>query len=301
MGDMFDVCPAAPPLLPLQQHPFFAAALRRYGQQVVVLDGPGRLQVMQRTFRGGIRAAMLSRAVLPAPERLASWLRQSRLNTHLILMSPENPTPALARTGAVPVLTPGVVAEIDLGLPQETRRAGLHQKWRNRLVHAEKQGLRITRSDLPSRLSHWLLRHETTQRAQRGYRGWPMALTLAYGQANPGMAQLFTAHEGQVPLAAMLFLRHGTGASYHIGHTTARGRALSAHNLLLWQATEWLAENGHNRLDLGLFDTTHAPGLARFKLGAGATARRLGGTWVWWPPLGTLPRPLARLDLTSMR
>ena len=85
------------------------------------------------------------------------------------------------------------------------------------------------------------------------------------------------------------------------GHTTAAGRAVSAHTLLLWQAADWLASKGHDRLDLGLINTEDAPGLARFKLGAGACARPLGGTWIWWPPLGRTLRPLAALDRRLMR
>ncbi len=302
MGDMFDAQIGDTASVPLQQHPFFTAALQACGQQTMVLDGPEPVQLMQRTLRGGmIRMAMLSRAVLPAPERLLDRLRVAGLHHQLIILSPNHPVPDLARIGAVPVMTHAFVAEIDLCLPQEARRANLHQKWRNRLVHSEKQGLHITRTNMPLNPHHWLLRHETAQRIAQGYRNWPAALTLAYAQANPGMAQLFTAFEGRTPVAAMLFLRHGTGASYHMGHITARGRTLSAHNLLLWRATNWLAGKGHQRLDLGLIDTTHAPGLARFKLGAGATARRLGGTWVWWPPLGRVLRPLGWLDRVSMR
>jgi len=118
--------------------------------------------------------------------------------------------------------------------------------------------------------------------------------------ANPGQAKLFTAFDGRDPVAQMLFLRHGGGATYHIGHTTGRGRALSAHNLLLWNAMCWLAAKGHRRLDLGLISTDKAAGLARFKLATGATARALGGTWLWWPPLGRALRPLAALDRRAM-
>ena len=75
---------------------------------------------------------------------------------------------------------------------------------------------------------------------------------------------------------------------------------MSAHNLLMWRAALWLARQGHRRLDLGPIDTANAPGLARFKLGIGAHARRLGGTWGWWPPLGSLLGPLAALDRARM-
>ncbi|MEY8843073.1 GNAT family N-acetyltransferase, partial [Cribrihabitans sp. XS_ASV171] len=82
-----------------------------------------------------------------------------------------------------------------------------------------------------------------------------------------------------------LILIHGQSATYHVAHTTQQGRATSAHNLLLWEAATWLAARGLTRLDLGPVETEHSPGLARFKLGTGARARALGGTWLLWPPL----------------
>lgn len=245
---------------------------------------------------------MLSRASLPAPHKMKRRLETAGLHRHLLILSPDRPSPELREIGAVPVMTPASIAEIDLRPLQSIRRAALHQKWRNRLVHAERQGLRITRQNLPLKPDHWLLRAEAKQQARQGYQNWPEALTLAYARQSPGAAKLFTAYEGQNPIAAMLFLRHGDTATYHIGHTTARGRALSAHTFVLWQAANWLALKGHQWLDLGMINT-HGPaaGLARFKLGAGARSRTLGGTWVWWPPLGRSLRPLAHLDRRAMQ
>lgn len=293
---MFDATPSNLAPCALQQHPDFAAALRACGKTPLMLNGPDRLLVMQRRFRGGLRVALMSRAALTEPQLLRDRIREAGLRRHLILLSPDHPTPQLARIGAVPVMTPASVAEIDLSVARDERRAALHQKWRNRLRHAEQQGLRVTRQNMPLKPDHWLLRADAAQQSRLGYRSWPAALTLAFARENPGAAKLFTAFEGRDPVAAMLFLRHGAGATYHMGHITARGRAVSAHNLLLWQAAGWLAAKGHRRLDLGLIDTQRAAGLARFKLGAGASARVLGGTWAWWPPLGKTLRPLAALD-----
>jgi hypothetical protein len=249
-------------------------------------------------FWGGLRIAMLARATLPEPEKLPRQLYHAGLHRSLIILSPDHPAPDLAQIGAVPVMTPATVTEIDLATSRDQRHAALHQKWRNRLKHAQTQKtLRVTRQNLPQDPEHWLLVAETAQQAQQGYRNWPNALTLAFARKNPSAAKLFTAHEGRDPVAAMLFLRHGATVTYHIGYTTARGRALCAHNLLLWQASNWLAAKGHQRLDLGLISTSGAgAGLARFKLGAGARPRALGGTWAWWPPLGRALRPLAALD-----
>jgi len=296
---MFDVpsCDTAP--CALQQHWCFAAALRACGHDVVWLEAVAPLLVLHRRL-AGLAVAMLSRAKIECPHLLGDQLREAGLHRHLILLSPEQPTPKLAQIGAVPLMTPGFVAHIDLTPAQDVRRAGLHQKWRNRLVYGEGQGLQIRRQNLPLKADHWLLLADAVQQSNRGYRNWPVPLTLAFARENPSSAKLFTAFEGREAVAAMLFLRHGTRATYHIGHITARGRALCAHNLLLWQATRWLAAQGHTSVELGLIDTRNAPGLARFKLGAGASVHKLGGTWGWWPPMGRMLRLLAGLDRRQM-
>jgi len=301
---MFDASPNALPPPALQQHPNFIAALRACGQAPLVLDGPAPLSLLRQTLWRCLPLAMLVRGSIPSAPHLADSLISAGLRRTPILISPDHPAPELAHIGAVALVSPASVAEIDLRLPVETRRAALHQKWRNRLTVVDSRlranALRLTRQNMPIDPNHWLLQAEAQQQRRRGYQSWPASLTLAYAAENPGQAKLFTVFQGRDPIAAMLFLRHGRGASYHIGHTTARGRAASAHTLLLWHAANWLAAKGHDRLDLGLINTEDSPGLARFKLGAGAHARALGGTWIWWPPLGRALRPLAALDRRLM-
>ncbi|MCV2889232.1 GNAT family N-acetyltransferase [Ruegeria aquimaris] len=288
---MFDTIALASP--PLQQSAEFAAALAFCGQQAAQLDD-GTLALTRRIC--GIPIALLSRARLDPP-LLPGLIARAGLRRHLILMNPETPCPGLERLGAVPLITPAHVAELDL---TGNLMAGLHQKWRNRLRHARSQGLHMTQAPLPLAPAHWLLTAESAQQRARGYRNWPTALTLAYARANPGAAQLFTAHQSGIPVAGLLILRHGMAASYHIGHSTPAGRAASAQTLLMWQAMTWLTTQGATRLDLGPVETEQTPGLTRFKLGTGARARPLGGTWAWWPPLGKTLRPLARLDRARM-
>ena len=80
-------------------------------------------------------------------------------------------------------------------------------------------------------------------------------------------------------VAGMLFLRHGRSATYHIGWSNAQGKRGGAHNLLMWQAMLRLKAAGVRWLDLGGIATDHGVGLARFKLGTGATVSRLCGTY----------------------
>jgi lipid II:glycine glycyltransferase (peptidoglycan interpeptide bridge formation enzyme) len=79
--------------------------------------------------------------------------------------------------------------------------------------------------------------------------------------------------------AGMMFLLHGSTATYHLGWTDDIGREHSAHNLLLWQACALLAERGVRLLDLGGANTVANPGLARFKLGSGGRVVTWVGTY----------------------
>ena len=291
---MFDSSDRALPQ-PLQQHVNFARTLRAIGQNHLFFESNTPLLMLRRRFPIGLAVNLLSRVDLRSRD-LSQFRNSKGVRRSLMLITPDHPAPELEDMGAVPILTPASVAEWHLG---QDLLGGMHQKWRNRLRHAEAHGLRVTRQIMPQSSDHWLLQADLAQRQARGYRSWPIALTLAYCRANPGAGKLFTAHEGKVPVAGILVLCHGTAATYHIGYTTPRGKSLSAHNLLLHSAAKWLKSKGYERFDLGLIDSVHAPGLARFKLECGAVCRRLGGTWAWWPPLGTALRPLARLDRQS--
>ncbi len=260
--------------------------------------------ILRQRLGGRVPVAMLARA---EPSLICDdcddWLHSNGLARTPIILSPDAPCATrLAKRGAVPLMTPNWVAEIDLTVSSDERRARLHQKWRNRLVRAEgNKRLRISISTRALAPDHWLFTADLALQRRRGFRNWPTALTLAYARENPDQAVLITARDGRKDVAAMLFLRHGRAATYHIGHSTPAGRALSAHTLILWRAACWLAENGVARLDLGQIDTRNATGLARFKLGSGAVARPLGGTWLWWPPLGRSARWLATLDRHRMQ
>ncbi|MCB4454443.1 GNAT family N-acetyltransferase [Leisingera sp. McT4-56] len=277
----------------LQQSPEFARALMACGQDPLMLEDK---LVLQRRLPGGLRLAMVNRADLTDPAPLLAAMRENGFARTPLILSPETPALHLSRLGAVPLVTPAHAAIWDLSGDLDQRRAALHQKWRNRLKHGAAQNLRLTRQNLPHDVRHWLFQADAKQQTLRGYRSWPIGLTLAYARENKGQAKLFQASEGKEAVAAILILSHGSGATYHIAHTTARGKQLSAHTLLLWEAANWLAAKGICRLDLGLINTEDAAGLARFKLGTGANLHRLGGTWGFWPPLGRILRPLARLD-----
>lgn len=291
---MFDAAAADTPA-PLQQSPQFARALDAVSTPYLQL--PDGTLVLRRRF-GPLPVSMIIRPAVTSAAGLGALARAVPMTGPRIL-SPERPL-SLQEIGALPLISPATIATLDLTPDRDALMTGMHQKWRNRLRHGQAQKLRITRQNMPDDPGHWVLQADLVQQAARGYRSWPVALTLAYARANPGQAKLFTAHWGKEPVAAMLILRHGTAATYHIGHTRASGRLMSASNVLLWSVMLWAKAKGVQRLELGTIDTEDARGLARFKLGTGAKPQTLGGTWLWWPPLTSLASPLARIDRRLM-
>jgi Acetyltransferase (GNAT) domain len=269
--------------MPMQQHPTYGAALARLGcavRRVTVIEAGlpiGTAQIVSRRF-GPIRLSLLSRgplwAVPPGPDFAARTLR-SLVDGVLVA----TPGVAVWGRGIVPLITPRHQAVWDLTPPPAALRAGLHQKWRNRLNRAEAEGLILAEARDPA----WLLAAEAAQRRARGYRALPPAFVAAWQIADPAGIRLWEAWRGTERLAAVLVLIHRPWASYHIGWSGPLGRAAHAHNLLLWQAALALKAEGIAALDLGDVNTEDAPGLARFKIGTGARVAPLGPTCLALP------------------
>jgi hypothetical protein len=269
---MFDAAAFAD--TPLMQDPAFAAALRLCGETPVVL--PSGLIVLYRRICG-VPIAMIPRAAPPVD--LDAQLCRAGLQRLPLILSPERPCDLPRGLRLSP---PVEVLSMDLTRPDPIRRAALHGKWRNQLRRAEASGLRI--GDAPLSPDSPLLTQEVEQARLRGYANWPAALTAAFATIAPEQTRLFTAYDRGHAVARMLFLCHGARATYHIGHITPRGKALCAHNLLLWQASCWLSDLGSTTLDLGRADPA-TPTLTRFKRRAGGQPETTGGTWLRWRPL----------------
>ncbi|OAN98114.1 GNAT family N-acetyltransferase [Sulfitobacter geojensis] len=270
---MFDE--ARPVLTPLMQDPAFAHALHLCGQRPMFL--PDGLMMLHRRI-AGVRLLMLPRAA--PPHDLAAQLRSIGLHRTPLILSPETPCPM---PRSLRLRKGGDRAVLDLTGSDEDRRAALHPKWRNQLKRGEKAGLMITRKPLPADPDTAILRQELRQAQQRGYANWPPPLTASFAAAAPRQTHVFRAHHKGRVVAHMLFLTHGACATYHLGHITDTGKALSAHNLLLWRACRYFAKRGAAQLDLGVL-SDETPALNRFKLRCGATRRATGGTHLYWRP-----------------
>ncbi|NQW08498.1 MAG: GNAT family N-acetyltransferase [Alphaproteobacteria bacterium] len=186
----------------------------------------------------------------------------------------------MAALGLKRTVTGYSTAWLDLSEGVEAVRAGLQQKWRNQLVRAEGEKLRVRDAHGGPSLS-WLLERHDEHRKRRRLRtstgAFAAALTLL--APKPRDVLVLQAERGSDPLAAVLFLRHGAAATYHIAWTGPEGRAAYAHNLLVWRGIERLAADGVRWLDLGGIDGS-MPGVSRFKLGTGAEPVTLVGTWL---------------------
>lgn len=281
------------PLFPLPQSTDFARAMALLGVPMQRHAACG-VTWQARTRRMGVAAVtVISRGPVGPEEPRADWLRSvARHQPGTVLLEADGfAAEALRDAGFWPLVTPASLAMLPLGEAQ-AMRAALHQKWRNRLVRAERAGMTVIGEPLEH--DHWLLAADAAQARARGYRPLPHAVSLAFARANPGQAIVYEARQGGVPVAAILVLRHGAMATWQTGHATADGRRLNAMNLALWRAMTDLAADGHAMLDLGLVNGDDAPGIARFKLGTGARLHRLSGSWL---RLGALAPVARRLPL----
>ena len=292
--------------VPMQQHPFYGRACTAMGSRVITLcTGPpkdplARAQVLLRRWPLFGDFALLARGPAWAPGTSQATMRQGTeaLIRHLrrdcrgvmATCEPVEGLDPLAGAGLLPMVTPGGQARLALSAPDDML-SRQHGKWRNRLRRAQDGPLRVDHAPLPDVADHWLLLREEAQSRRRGYRRLPIRFTQAWRHVNgPRATRLFTARYGKTPVAAMLFLLHGRSASYHIGWSDELGRQCNAHALLLWQAARWLQARGYAWLDLGTLDTETTPGLARFKLGSGATPFQMGTTCLDAPGARALAR-----------
>lgn len=287
-----------PGLPVMQQHPRYATSLGALGIKVTRLTvfdaGPvAHLQAVQRRL-GPLRVTWVPRGLIweenvceASRSEVYLALRTALPRSHLQLIgsSDSSEDPLLGASGFRKLTAPNNHAWLDLTAETPTRLARQHGKWRNRLRHAQSAGLRIATRPFSPETDLQLLHLEQAQRRAKGYRALPPGFTLAWARANRDAVQVFGAVGSQGIAAFIIVLIHAPTASYHIGWTGDEGRATSAHNLLLWKASCWLAERGYKALDLGMIDQKRSPGLARFKLGIGAEEQTGGATFFALPHL----------------
>lgn len=261
------------PSAPLQQSAPYRIAALACGARVEVAtlrEGGhclGRVQMMRRgpavvALRGPVWASDLDDR-----SRRVALRRLARQGAALIAL-PESPVQGL---GIIPLMTSRHVALWDLRPDPQLLRAGLAGKWRNALKAAEQRDLQVRLG--PNRRIAEVIAAEASQRAARGYRALPGAFSA---HLPSGSLRLWHWRKANTGHAAMVFVRHGDWATYHLGHADLLAREAGVHRVMLWQAALALRAEGVTTLDLGDINTEDTPGLARFKLGTGAALHRLG-------------------------
>jgi len=207
----------------------------------------------------------------------------------LLVLTPDEPAGEAGHLRRLKrVMTGDATVLIDLTLTEAELRARLDQGWRNRLTKAERSGLVVQKGGLRAGQYRWLLDAEAKQRQTRGYRAMPLAMTefwqdakadAAAGDRAAGLA-VYRIDIGRNPAAAMMFLVHGGRATYYVGWSSDEGRALAAHNLILWRAICDFRSRGIEALDLGGVNTQSGAGIARFKIETGGDVLIRPGAYV---------------------
>jgi hypothetical protein len=288
---MWALAAQAAPFFPLQQDWEYGLAARWQGRDVrrfVALDGDkpvACLQAIGRRWLGffDVWAALRGPAGDPAAwpallARLPGWPFAAAL------VAPEMAARDATKAhflGRGRVYTGSTLALWRLDAASEAGlRAGLHQKWRNRLRAAERAGLRVELAPRGKWVEWVIARGEATRRA-KGFEAAPPEFVSRLAELKGGRECLVAvALDGREPVAGALFLRHGRDATYYVAASMPEGRARNAANLVLWRAAMALKEAGVRTLDLGTLETERSAGLARFKLGTGAEPFELAGTYL---------------------
>lgn len=240
-------------------------------------------QLAERRLLGLVRTGFLLRGPVwldPETGRMSDLLKtiHRQLGSSALIWAPEAAVPP---AGHRAVITGYSTGWLDLERPAAARRRQLAGKWRHSLGQAERAGLEVRRERVGPALG-WLLAGNEAHRRTIGYRGPGPGFLRGLAQAAEagGDLLLLTARQDGALVAGVMMIRHGSSATYEVGHVTAQGRRAMAKFLLLWQAQERLAELGVRWLDLGGLDTVRAPGVARFKLGLHPEIETLAGTFL---------------------
>lgn len=261
------------------------AEARRAGRTVALLQATSRRLADWATLalaaRGPIWTAALddaARAEVARAVIASSPFERPRV----LIMSPAEPAAGWTAAARLRrIMTGDSTARLTLDRADDALRAAMRGKWRNRLVAAERAGRFGRVRPLSPTETRAFVQLEAEQRRSRRYASLPVSFTQAYGDVagRGGVLALGAVADGDLR-AGMLFLRHGAAATYHLGWADDAARAGGAHNLILWDAMRRLRDMGVRELDMGGLDTERTPGIARFKLGAGAQPTTFAGSFV---------------------
>lgn len=288
----------------LQQHGCYGLALKEVGGYPELLSVLYRDKVvfcaivLKQQFWGVVNAHVAFRAALPKAELEVTSAILRAIKKHFppwrwrffAVMPDVSSTRAdhalLRSAGYRRVMTGASTIWVDLRADAESLRAQLQSKWRNQLKKAEGEPLTLSIGGKKTKHYNWLLEREAEQRTHVGYAAIPVGVVPAYAKAaaafdsnQAGVLSVSAYYNGQ-PVAGALFMRHGNGATYHIGWSGGQGRSLNAQNRVLFEGMLALKAEGVTWLDLGGVETKTQAGITRFKMGLGHSVTRLPGLYI---------------------
>ncbi len=197
---------------------------------------------------------------------------------------------------------PKYIMDLDITPPLQDILAQMKSKTRYNIRYAARKGVKVIKSRRRQHLSvFYALLQETA--ARDGF----VVRDLSYFEKmwdylmEPGLAQLFLAYHGEVPLAGAIAFRLGKRAWYVYGASSNTQRNLQASHLLQWEMIKWAKAFGCTVYDFrgvsGELDPNHPLyGLYRFKEGFGAVLREYVGEYDL-----ILNRPLYRMWQAALR
>ncbi|UTW55374.1 peptidoglycan bridge formation glycyltransferase FemA/FemB family protein [Kordiimonas sp. SCSIO 12610] len=290
--------------IPLQQYWAYGKALEAFGShsfQIEIYNENNQkialALALQRRFLGLLSLTTIFRGPVwlsdvDSEEKMQALkaLRKKfpKIKWNFLALLPEiditNPdVSSLNAAGYKKVMTGFSTAWVDLRPDEKTIRMSLKGKWRNQLKKAENSDIQIAVGGRKPHQYSWLLEQESEQRSSRGYQATPLGLVPAYVDTVKNSADAVVsviASSKKTKIAGALFLLHGNSATYHIGWAGNDARDLNAQNLVLWHGILTLRERGIRFLDLGGLNTADLAGIARFKLGTGASPVTLAGAYI---------------------
>lgn len=167
---------------------------------------------------------------------------------------------------------------LELEPPAESLRADMKANWRNKLSKAERADIAVE-WDAAGAHVDWLVGIYAGDKAARGYAGPSPTLLRRYAPLLAARGDLLVgrALQNNMPIAFVLFARHGRSATYLCGWSSPEGRETAAHHRLLWEGALVLKQQGIKELDLGGSNDESAQGIKTFKEGFGGRVVRYVG------------------------
>jgi len=158
---------------------------------------------------------------------------------------------------------------LDLAPTIEQLRGNLDKKWRNQLVRAEKNGLKIVAGTGAEEYSNFCRMY----REMQNRKGFESTVDIeGFGRIQESLPetlrmQIFICEQDGVAVAGLIASAMGDSAIYLLGATSDQGLTAKGAYLLQWTLIEWLKRRGFRWYDLGGIDPERNPGVYHFKKG----------------------------------